>query len=158
MVMEDLRRFFLEREAGSTAAEFALLCFPVVILLFGIIQFSLLLYSYNSMKNAAREGVRWYAVGAPDADVSFGGDDGLAAEARAQGFLGIWAPATVTASAVNTTGDQSKSCVTTEPDPDCDLTVTITAAMADAALFDLLDLMTSNGLQLEAYATMRRER
>jgi hypothetical protein len=59
---------------------------------------------------------------------------------------------------VNTTGDPTKSCVTTEPDPDCDLTVTITAAMADAALFDLLDLMTSNGFQLEAYATMRRER
>jgi Flp pilus assembly protein TadG len=156
--MRGLRRFFLEREAGSTAAEFALVCFPVVILLFGIIQFSLVLYSYNSMKNAAREGVRWYAVGAPDADVSFGGNDKLAAEARAQGFLGIWAPAIVNATALNTTGDASINCPADEPDPDCDVTVTITAAMADAAIFDLLDLMTSNGFQLETSATMRRER
>lgn len=156
--MRGLRRFFLEREAGSTAAEFAIMVFPVVILLFGIVQFSLVLYSYNSMKNAAREGVRWYAVGAPDSDVSFGGNDKLAAEARAQGFLGIWAPAIVVADAVNATSDPSVVCLPEEPDPDCDVTVTITAAMADAALFDLLDLMTSNGLQLEVSATMRRER
>ena len=117
-----------------------------------------MLYSYNSMKNAAREGVRWYAVGAPDSDVSFGGNDKLAAEARAEGFLGIWAPAIVVADAVNATGDPSVVCLPEEPDPDCDVTVTITAAMADAALFDLLDLMTSNGLQLEVSATMRRER
>ena len=147
-------------EAGSVATEFAIVLFPLAILLFGIIQFGSLLYVFNSMVNAAREGARWYAIGAPNADASFLGNDGAAAEARAQDFLNqTWITATVTATSANDTGDATVDCTNTaDPDPNCDVTVTITAPMGEAALIDLLDLMTSAGLQLEASATMRRER
>ncbi len=143
------------------ATEFALVIFPLAILIFGIIQFGSLLYVFNSMENAAREGARWYAIGAPNAVADFGGDDAAAAEARAQDFLNqTWITATVTATSANDTGDATLVCDTNpaDPDPDCDVTVTITAPMGQAALIDLLDLMTSAGLQLEASATMRRER
>ncbi len=154
------RKLRIQGEAGSVATEFALVIFPVVILLFGIIQFGSLLYVFNSMVNASREGVRWYAIGAPNADASFAGNDGAAAVARAQDFLNqTWITATVTPTSANDTGDATVDCTNTaDPDPDCDVTVTITAPMGEAALIDLLDLMTGAGLQLEASATMRRER
>ncbi|MFQ5973293.1 MAG: TadE/TadG family type IV pilus assembly protein [Alphaproteobacteria bacterium] len=158
--MKDRRRLRFLGESGAAAAEFALVCVPLVVILFGIVQFGAVLYVYNNMKNAAREGARWYAVGAPNADAFFGGNDAAAAAARAQDFLNpTWITATITTPPpVNNTGDPSVDCSNpADPDPDCDVTVTVTAPMGQAALIDLLDLMTSNGFQLVASTTMRRE-
>jgi Flp pilus assembly protein TadG len=49
-------------ERGSTLVETAIVLAVTLTLLFGIIDFSRLLFSYETLANAAREGARWAIV------------------------------------------------------------------------------------------------
>jgi hypothetical protein len=49
-------------QSGGAAAEFAILLIFLVMLLFGIIEFSLILYNQAVITNASREGARWGIV------------------------------------------------------------------------------------------------
>jgi Flp pilus assembly protein TadG len=57
------------RDEGAAAVEFALVAFILVLLVFGIIQFGYLFFQWLETTHAAREGVRWAALGNPVADV-----------------------------------------------------------------------------------------
>lgn len=50
-------------ERGAAAVEFALVCVPLVMLLFGIIGYGLALWQLQSLRAATREGARIAAVG-----------------------------------------------------------------------------------------------
>ncbi len=49
-------------ECGANLVEFALSCAILFSMLFGILQLSLALYTYNYVSEAAREGARWAMV------------------------------------------------------------------------------------------------
>jgi len=51
-----LRRF--RRDEGQELVEFALLALPLFLILFGIIEFGVAVWHYNTISNAAREGAR----------------------------------------------------------------------------------------------------
>lgn len=52
----------LNSERGSVAVEFALLVPVLFLILFGIINFGVLMYNQAVITNAAREGARWAAI------------------------------------------------------------------------------------------------
>ena len=52
----------LHSEHGSVAVEFALLVPVLFLILFGIINFGVLMYNHAVITNAAREGARWAAI------------------------------------------------------------------------------------------------
>jgi len=51
------------RDDGASAVEFALIAPVIVALLLGIIQFGFVFFEYIQVAHAAREGVRWAALG-----------------------------------------------------------------------------------------------
>ncbi len=51
-----------DSERGQDALEFALITPLLMLLLLGILEFSLMMFSYNSVSNAAREGARYGTV------------------------------------------------------------------------------------------------
>jgi Flp pilus assembly protein TadG len=53
-------------ERGAAAVEFAIVCPVLVLLVFGMIEFGLLLYNQQVITNASREGAR-FGIVAPDA-------------------------------------------------------------------------------------------
>jgi Flp pilus assembly protein TadG len=53
------------RQEGAAAVEFALVSTILVALLIGIVQFGFTFWEYIQVAHAAREGVRWAALGAP---------------------------------------------------------------------------------------------
>lgn len=53
------------RQDGAAAVEFALVSTILVALLIGIVQFGFTFWEYIQVAHAAREGVRWAALGAP---------------------------------------------------------------------------------------------
>jgi Flp pilus assembly protein TadG len=57
-----LRKHRLRSESGSALIEAALSITVLLILLFGVIEISLALYSYHFISNAAREGTRYAVV------------------------------------------------------------------------------------------------
>jgi Flp pilus assembly protein TadG len=48
----------IKNQQGVAAVEFALILFPLVLLVFGTIEFSTLLYDKAMITNASREGAR----------------------------------------------------------------------------------------------------
>lgn len=56
-------------ESGAAAVEFALVAVVLFTLLFGMIQFGYTFWEYIQVAHAAREGVRWAALGADEATV-----------------------------------------------------------------------------------------
>jgi Flp pilus assembly protein TadG len=50
------------KETGAAAVEFAIVCFLLFTLVFGIIDFGFAFFSWNTAANAAREGARKAAV------------------------------------------------------------------------------------------------
>ena len=48
----------LKNQRGASAVEFAVVLFPLVLLVFGIIDFGFLLYNKAMLTNASREGAR----------------------------------------------------------------------------------------------------
>ena len=61
-MLNKLMRHRLESERGSVAVEFALLVPVLFLILFGIINFGVLMYNQAVITNAAREGARWAAI------------------------------------------------------------------------------------------------
>jgi Flp pilus assembly protein TadG len=56
----------LKREEGAAAVEFALLLPLLILILFGIIEFGLVLYNQEVITNASREGARYgIVIGSP---------------------------------------------------------------------------------------------
>jgi len=56
----------LKREEGAAAVEFALLLPLLMLILFGIIEFGLVLYNQEVITNASREGARYgIVIGSP---------------------------------------------------------------------------------------------
>lgn len=56
----------LASDTGAAAVEFALVLMLLVVLVFGIIQYGYTFFEYIQVAHAAREGVRWGALGAND--------------------------------------------------------------------------------------------
>jgi len=56
----------LQSQYGGTAVELAFVIPILVLLIFGIIEFSLLIYNKTMITNAAREGARYGVVWAPE--------------------------------------------------------------------------------------------
>ena len=54
------------RESGATLVEYALVAPLLFLLLFAIIEFGIIVLSYNTISNAAREGARYGAVNPSD--------------------------------------------------------------------------------------------
>jgi Flp pilus assembly protein TadG len=53
-----LRRWLCRRESGQELVEYALILPLLLLLLVGIIEFSIVIFSYDTLANAAREGAR----------------------------------------------------------------------------------------------------
>lgn len=56
----------LEYQRGATTVEFAISAMLLIAVLFGIMQCSLLLYTYHTVSNAARQATRWAIVRGSD--------------------------------------------------------------------------------------------
>ena len=57
---------YLKREEGAAAVEFALVLPLLILILFGIIEFGLVLYRQEVITNASREGARYgIVIGSP---------------------------------------------------------------------------------------------
>jgi Flp pilus assembly protein TadG len=57
---------YLKREEGAAAVEFALLLPLLMMILFGIIEFGLVMYNQEVITNASREGARYgIVIGSP---------------------------------------------------------------------------------------------
>jgi Flp pilus assembly protein TadG len=57
-----MKRVARHFERGASMTEFAVAATALLLLLFGIIQFGQLLYTYHAVSNAARLGARWAVV------------------------------------------------------------------------------------------------
>ncbi len=57
------------KDEGASGVEFALVALILVFLLFGIVQFGYLFFQWLEVTHAAREGVRWAALGNDESDV-----------------------------------------------------------------------------------------
>jgi len=67
----------LGNNKGAAAVEFALVIIPLLIIVFGIIEFGLLMYNQQVLTNAAREGVRRGIVQATPRIPISNGTDGI---------------------------------------------------------------------------------
>ena len=63
-----LRRM-VKSEKGQSMVELALILPIIILILFGILEFGRIFYSYIVITNAAREGARAGAVGSPDSEI-----------------------------------------------------------------------------------------
>jgi Flp pilus assembly pilin Flp len=137
---------FFRDQDGATAAEFALVTMPMVILTFAIIAFGSLLFIWNEMKGAARESVRCASVADTVMDGTAqqcGGHISGSAEDIACNILADWWPTfTVSMSQTAVAGGN-------------DFDVTITAPMDEAMLVDIFGFAA--GRTLSASASIRQE-
>ena len=56
--MQNMQLFQKKREQGATVVEFALVVVPLLIIVFGIVEFGIIFMQIHLVENAAREGVR----------------------------------------------------------------------------------------------------
>ena len=120
---------------GSSAAEFALILPVLMLMLFGTLQVSLLMYSYSLMAGAARDATRAMAV----CTVT---DPGTAA-AQALANLPAWVKPT----------DWTITPVIGGPGPG-DVSMTISVDPAKASIINLVPLLSG---PLATHVTMRKE-
>lgn len=64
----DARRDATGDDTGAAAVEFALVALPLFVLLFGIIQYGLLMAQTMAASSVAHDGARWAATGVLDCD------------------------------------------------------------------------------------------
>lgn len=65
-----LRRWLCRRESGQELVEYAMILPLLLLLLVGIMEFSIIIFSYDTIANAAREGARVAIIpAASDAEV-----------------------------------------------------------------------------------------
>ena len=142
---EAVRRFARDT-SGLSAMEFSFVMVPMIIVLFGVIQFGGILFLQNDMHNAARDAARRMA----SVEICFGGSavqcgsqTSGSVEDFACNFLSAWTPSfQVTATETNTADG-------------FDMQVTIETDMAAAAIVDLLGIF--EGRTMSATAILRRE-
>jgi Flp pilus assembly protein TadG len=58
-----------DQRRGTTAVEMAAVCLIFFLFMFGILEYSLILYTYDVMQNAAREGARYAVVDGADTNL-----------------------------------------------------------------------------------------
>ena len=130
-------------ESGANAVEFALVAPVLLLLILGIIQFGMILFTYNNMVQAAREAARVLAV-------QSGSLTEASAVANAQlGFSGLTFTITPCAPPPETTNCSAPL------DPNNDVSVKVSVPLADASLIDFLGVFLTG--DLEAQVTMRKE-
>jgi hypothetical protein len=137
---------FVKDHSGATAMEFTMVIMPMIILIFGIVQFGGILYLKNDMQNAARDAGRRMAVGYMCFDgspVQCGGQIPNYVEDFACSYLSDWAPT------FEVTVSETDSVDGT------DMEVTIRTDMGAAAIVDLFGIF--QGRTLSANAVLRRE-
>ncbi len=130
-------------ESGANAVEFALVTPVLLLLILGIIQFGMILYTHNNMVQAARETARVLAV--QEATLT-------EAEAVANvqlGFSGL--NFTITSCAPP---PEATNC-SAPLDPNKDVSVRISVPLSEASLIDYRGFFSTG--DLEATVTMRKE-
>jgi len=146
MTWHDKVRLFVRDRRGATAMEFTFVMTPMIVLVFGIIQFGGILFLANDMQNAARDAARRMAAGYMcfnGSPVQCGAQNTDYVEDFACRYLSDWTPAfEVTVSETNTNDGT-------------DMEVSIRTDMGAAAYVDLLGLF--EGRMLSARAVLRRE-
>jgi len=119
-------------ERGTAAAEFALLITPLMVIMFGIVQFGLAFSVYNTMTDAARRAARAVAVqGEPPGN----------ADSIAQNSLQGW--------------NHTQFSVDAGVSPQGRVTVQISTGLSEAALVNPLGLVPDDA-QLSTRVVMRR--
>ncbi len=142
--------FITVRQKGAVAVEFALLLPILLVLLFGIIEFSIIFYDKAMLTNACREGARLGIVyvfdpSAPDIHPS---DDEITAAVQAycQNHLISFDDSSQLQTAITRTGDE-------HGDP---LTVTVAYRYEFLVLPNFVTVL-AGGLDLGAESVMRME-
>ena len=135
----------LRCDRGAAMVEFTLVAPILIFLTCGIIQFGYVFFLQNTMQNLARDAARGISVGAltvSNGNVSCPGGAAGSAQLMICGGLSGFS-GTFSLNAVNpaNSGD--------------DVTVTVSLPMADAAVMDVLNVMSSGTLSVSA--TMRKE-
>ena len=57
-----MKKNHFDSDSGVAAVEFALILLPLLLIIFGIINFGILLTNQSIITNAAREGARWASI------------------------------------------------------------------------------------------------
>jgi Flp pilus assembly protein TadG len=61
-MMKIIKRFMFHSDEGSAVVEFAIVLPILLLVVFGVINFGVLLYNQSVITNSAREGSRWAAI------------------------------------------------------------------------------------------------
>jgi hypothetical protein len=77
------------QEGGQDLIEYALIMPILLLLLFGIMDFGVTIFSYNTIANASREGARFGSVHCSSFRVACGADDAQVLAAAKQLTLGL---------------------------------------------------------------------
>ena len=143
----------ITKQQGASAVEFAIVLPLLLILMFGIIEFSILLYDKAMITNASREGARVgivyrYVDGGPnhpdDAEIS------AAVDQYIQNHLISFGSGDSATTIISRAGDS----------PGDSLTVTVNYQYSFLVFSSLLSLVSgsmSNGIPLDAVTIMRME-
>jgi hypothetical protein len=144
MLLNRLLRM-LRCDRGAALVEFTLIAPILIFLTSGIIQFGYVFFIQNTMQNLARDAARGISVGELD---------GSTGDVTCPGGGADSAQALICAGVADFSGTFTVNAV--EPaNPGEDVIVTVSLPMADAAVMDVLDVMSSG--TLTASATMRME-
>jgi len=135
------------RERGQDLVEFAIVLPVLLLLTLGIIQFGILIWNYNTVSNAAREGAR-YAIVKPNADPA----SGSCTTAPASSILGHTCTLTLGLNPAQVSVTTDRNCTSSGP-LGC-ITVEV-EYQADLLLGGFLGLPVS--IPLSSSATMDRE-
>ena len=137
----------LKDKSGANAVEFAIVVPVLLLIVLGIIQFGIILFTYNNMVQAAREAARTLAVQETNAT------EAQQIALNQLGFSGL--PFTVTiCEPVVVTPPHGPACAP-PLNPASDVSVMITVPLSEATIVDILGLFSTGDLQ--ATVTMRKE-
>ncbi len=128
-----------DKSSANAAVEFAIVVPVLLLIVFGIIQFGMILFTYNNMVQAAREAARTLAV--QETTVA----DAQTIALNQLAFSGL--PFTVTIC--------EPATVPCAGNPATDVSVTITVPLSQATIVDFLGLFSTG--DLEATVAMRKE-
>ncbi len=135
----------LRCDRGAAMVEFTLVAPILILLTSGVIQFGYVFFLQNTMQNLARDAARGISVGdltGSAGDVTCPGGGSGSAQAEICGGLSSFS-GSFTVNALD------------PANPGDDVIVTVSLPMADAAVMDVLDVMSTG--TLSASATMRKE-
>ena len=141
-------------QKGASAVEFALVLPLLLVLAFGIIEFSILLYDKAMITNASREGAREGIVYRydPDGGLNHPDDAEIAATVAqyVQNYLISFGPSSVVTTTITRTGDVPGDPLTVRVDYQYDFLIF-------PSLSSLVGGSISDGIPLSAVTVMRLE-